>query len=366
MQRLLPFRVLAVLFALSCAVLGAQEGFTAGSGLSVRVAIVAARGASEALRPVIADAVQYKLRPYRLEVIFRQNLPGEPPGSELAAGAGADFLLDCLYSQEGSQMGISLNWFDLRAGLKMAAAERSGRVDLVLDSLILQAIDELLAQLKGRLEERPSPASAVQAAAAPAPEVAAPAEPGKLQPANPPSSIQAEPMQTPVIRSETAVSSTRFLLTPGLAPFVALGAARYYFPVGIQSLLRGEFLLQAGRGRMGLGMLLGLTIFTAQGTTERSLNFLVPAGASLRYALELGPRWNLLFQLGAGPALLAMSLESQEPLVKVLAYVRSGLGAELALARCLALALEAAYEVYFERPYLIMGFVPSLSLCWRM
>jgi len=156
------------------------------------------------------------------------------------------------------------------------------------------------------------------------------------------------------------------MLSPSVAPFVAVGAASYYFPVGIQSLVRGDFLLLEGRGRMGLGLLLGATVFTAQGSVEHSLNFLVPLGASLSYSLELGRRWNLLFQLGAGPALLIMSLQSQEPLLKPLAFLRSGVGAELALARHLGLALEAAYEVYFEQPYLIMGFAPSLSLCWRM
>jgi hypothetical protein len=32
----------------------------------------------------------------------------------------------------------------------------------------------------------------------------------------------------------------------------------------------------------------------------------------------------------------------------------------------MSLGLEAAYEVYFESPYLIMGFAPGLYLCWRL
>ncbi len=379
MRRSVLFRVAVVLLTLSGAALGAQESVGADSGPGVLVAVTAAPGAEEAFRPVIADAVQYKLRPYSLEVIVRKNVPGGPLGAALEDQAGADFLLECRYSQAGSQMEISLDWRDRRAGTRLAAAQRRGRVDLVLDSLILQALDELLAQLRGRIEERPVQASAVQAASVAAPEPAAQAVPAaqatpvdavlpvlKPAPDDSPSSMPAVPAKEPVTRGQPAASSARFVLSPAVAPFVALGAASYYFPVGIQSVVRGDFLLLAGRGRMGLGVLLGVTVFAAQGSTERSLNFLVPLGASLSYALELGRRWNLLFQLGAGPALLVMSLESQEPLVKPLAYVRSGLGAELALARHLGLALEAAYEVYFEQPYLIMGFVPSLSLCWRM
>jgi len=158
----------------------------------------------------------------------------------------------------------------------------------------------------------------------------------------------------------------RLLLAPTLAPFVAVGAASYYFPVGFQSTLQVDFLPRGARGRLGLGGLAGFTVFQAQGVTEESLGFLVPLGVSLRYSLELGERWGLLFHLGAGPALLAMGTESQGALAKVLPFVRSGVGAELALGRRVSLGLEAAYEVYFETPYLIMGFAPGLCFSWRM
>jgi hypothetical protein len=185
-------------------------------------------------------------------------------------------------------------------------------------------------------------------------------------PGDTPSVSPAPPVAPAPLAEAAAGDQARFVLSPSVAPFVAVGAASYYFPVGIQSLVLGDFLLKAGRGRLGLGGLVGVTVFKAQGATEESINFLVPLAVSVRYALELGSRWNLLFQLGAGPALLVMGLESQGALAKVLPYVRSGIGAELVLTRGLGLALEAAYEVYFESPYLIMGMVPSLSLTWRM
>ena len=402
MRRSVLFRTALVLLALSGAELGAQEG--GGAQLSeVLVAVTAAPGAEEAFRPVIADAVQYKLRPYDLQVIVRKNLPGGPLGAELEDQAGAEFLLECRYSRVGSQMDLSLDWRDRRSGTRLAAAQRRGRVDLALDALILEALDELLTQLGGRIGERPVQATPVRAASEPLPVPAAQAAPAapigpaaRAAPATPiepaaqatpaaptgpvvaalpvlkpgpgdaPSPMPAVPAGKPVSRAEPAASAARFALSPAVAPFLPLGAARYFFPLGIQSLVRGDFLFLAGRGSMGLGLLLGATAFAAQGSMERSLNFLLPLGVSLSYALQLGSRWNLLFQLGAGPALLVMSLESQEPLVKPLAYVRSGLGAELALTRRLGLALAAAYEVYFEEPYLIMGFAPTLSLCWRM
>jgi hypothetical protein len=147
---------------------------------------------------------------------------------------------------------------------------------------------------------------------------------------------------------------------------VAVGAASYYFPIGYQSLLQIDFLPARAGARLGLGGLLGVTAFQAQGASESGLGFLVPLGLSLRYSLEIGRRWGLLFHLGGGAALLVMDTDSMGPLVKPLPCVRSGVGAELALGRSMSLGLEAAYEVYFESPYLIMGFSPGLCLSWRL
>ena len=109
-----------------------------------------------------------------------------------------------------------------------------------------------------------------------------------------------------------------------------------------------------------------MTAFQAEGVTENSLSFLVPAGLMLRYGVELGRRWGLSFHLEAGPAVLLMSTESQGVLGKVVPFVRSGAAAELALGRKASLGLEAAYEVYFEFPYLIMGFAPGLCFSLRL
>lgn len=299
----------------------------------VRVTVTAAGGANEAFRPVIAEAVQYKLGQYGLE--------------EQTGAAAADFLLDCRYSQAGNQMEIGLEWRERPGGKPAAAVQRQGRVDLVLDTLILEALDELLGAARDRIEER--------RARMPAPKPAEPAVP----PVEPPIPGPGEPLPP-------GFSPPRFVLSVAAGSLMAVGAASYYFPAGAEALLRGDFLLMSGRGQLGLGVLTGVTFFQAQGATETSLNFLVPLGASVRYALQLGPRLNLLFQLGGGGALLLMSTETQGTLAKVLPFVRSGVGAEWLLGRRLGLALEAAYEVFFETPYLIMGFAPSLSLCWRM
>ena len=262
--------VASLSLVLSAAALGAQEG-PAGRP-SVLVTLTSAAG--DAFRPVVAEAVAYKLRQYSLEVVYRDDLPAL---SGSASGVDTDFLLNCRYSQAGSQMEISLGWRDQRTGLLVAAVERQGRVDLVLDTLILEALDELLTRVEGRIAERLVRAPATPPAAPPA--IAPAAQPAL---GDSPSIPPAPPAAPAPLPEAAARDQDRFVLSPGLAPFLAVGAASYYFPVGLQSLVRGDFLLRAGRGTLGLGVLLGVTYFKAQGATEDSINFLVPLAASVR------------------------------------------------------------------------------------
>ncbi len=396
---------------------------------------------AEVLRPVVEDAARYRLAGLglapRMGGAPTWISAGRTPGSsapllEAAVRAGADFALECRYSGSGSRLALQLNWYEVSTSLMTAAVDRRGRVDLVLDTLILDALDELLDRVRPRIEERVAeyrarqpvqeqPAAAGGAglasgspgtAASPgmpvptAPSGSAPASGapvGSAAPASPaagaappqpradggspaagtasqPSAAGALPQggaepgplpgaapgPGPAAPTTGRYQGARLLIAPSLAPFLAVGAASYYFPIGYQSLLHVDFLPAAAGARLGLGILLGVTAFQAQGATESSLGFLVPVGLSLRYSLELGRRWAVLFQLGGGAALLLLGTDSQGSLAKMLPYVRSGIGAELALGRRLGLGLEAAYEVYFERPYLIMGFAPGLCLNWRL
>jgi hypothetical protein len=306
---------------------------------------------------------------------------------ENAGRAGADFALECRYSGSGSRLSLLLNWYEVSSRLMTSAVDRKGRVDLVLDMVILEALDELLERERGRIAERiaaygPRPASAPAAqpdspSIAPLPAVGAAVPAGPAGPAEPrpatgsPAASGAIPEPGAVPGAEAPPAAERYegarlLIAPSLAPFVAVGAASYYFPIGYQSILQIHFLPAGAKARLGLGSLLGVTAFQAQGANQSSLNFLIPIGLSLRYSLELGRRWGFLFQLGGGVAILVMGTDSMGDLAKPLPYVRSGVGTELALGRRMSLGLEAAYEVYFESPYLIMGFTPGLCLSWRL
>jgi hypothetical protein len=448
-----------------CGSLAAEDSAPAGPP-AAWVEVLAFDPEAEALRPVVDEAVRYRLTSLGLAVRLREtptraSRTGREPGTaasllENAGRAGADFALECRYSGSGSRLSLQLAWYEVPTRLMTAAVDRKGRVDLVLDTVILDALEELLDRVRPRIEERVAayrppnaPVQGGQVSGGPGASIGLPGSPvpgpgasiglpgssvpgpgssaGALSPAGStaggvPAAASGSlgPAGTlPGARSPSASGpgpatgaqpgmqaaglpgalpdavpgvqpgpeagllpgavpgaggpvqagrheGARLLIAPSLAPFVAVGAASYYFTLGYQSLLQIDFLPAGAGARLGLGGLLGVTAFQAQGSIDSGLGFLVPFGLSLRYSLELGRRWGLLFHLGGGAALLMMGTESLGELAKLLPYVRSGVGVELALGRSMSIALEAAYDVYFESPYLIMGFAPGLGLSWRL
>ncbi len=455
MLRSLGFRAAVGFLLAVCGSLAAGDPAPSGPP-AAWVEVFAFDPEAEALRLVVDEAVRYRLTGLGLEVRLRGaptrvSPAGRGPSSpaallEDAGRAGADFALECRYSGSGSRLSLQMNWYEVSTRLMTAAVDRKGRVDLVLDTVILDALDELLDRVRPRIQERlaayrpPAPTGQVLAAGGPGPSIGLPgssvfapgsstgvpspagsaagatpaaaagamgalpgAQPGMESGAQPGMEAGALPGAQPGAKpgmeasaqpgvlpgglpgAQAALPATpgalpgaeaqvppgrhqgaRLLIAPSLAPFVAVGAASYYFTIGYQSLLQIDFLPAKAGARLGLGGLLGVTAFQAQGASESGLGFLVPLGLSLRYSLELGRRWGLLFHLGGGAAVLVMGTDSLGELAKLLPYVRSGVGAELALGRRMSVGLEAAYEVYFESPYLIMGFAPGLGLSWRL
>jgi hypothetical protein len=452
MLRSLAYWAAAGFLLVVCGSLAAED--PTSSGPAAWVEVVPSDADAEALRPVVEDAARYRLEGLGLTASLHNSSSGvsrsgRPPAASTsflqnASRAGAEFALECRYSGSGASMSLQLNWYEVSSGLMTAAVVRKGRVDLVLDTVILDALDELLERVRGRIEERvaayrarvpaqsapsgpaasgPGPSAGGQGAIAPAgtAALAGPSAPagsaasagstplggsaatagsaaqagsaaaaGSAVPASPGSPTEPRPdagspaaggsipeggagpgalpgaLPGTELPPSGRYEGARLLIAPSLAPFLALGAASYYFPIGYQSILQIDFLPAGAGARLGLGALLGVTAFQAQGTSESSLGFLIPMGLSLRYSLELGRHLGLLFHLGGGPALLLLGTDSLGALAKVLPFVRSGVGVELALGRSLGLGLEAAYEVYFESPYLIMGFAPGLCIGWRL
>jgi len=113
----------------------------------------------------------------------RVSSAGRDPASaasllENAGRAGADFALECRYSGSGSRMSLQLKLVRGSSRLMTAAVDRKGRVDLVLDTVILDALDELLNRVRPRIQEvvaayRP-PAPVSPAAVGPGPSIGLP------------------------------------------------------------------------------------------------------------------------------------------------------------------------------------------------
>lgn len=342
---------------LICPSLGAGQKPAPLNAATVVVAIHATDAEAEAFRPVLEDAVAYRLRRQGLAPSFLDDEGQESEAvlARRASAARAAFSLLCSYAGSRSQMRIAMRWYDVERKGVTGSVDRTGRMDLTMDTLILEALDDLLIQVKDRID-------AVLAQQPARPGEATRPETGSGDPGfavRPPEGA-AQP------EGAYAQPGARFLLSPGLSPFIAVGAASYYFKIGLQSSVVFDFLIPTRTGQLGIGTLLGVNFFIAQGATEKALDFLVPLGADLRYGLSLGPRLALQFHLSTGPALLLMSTPSEGSLAKVLPFVASGLGLELALGRGLYLALDGGYAVYFETPYLIMGFSPAVNLSWRL
>ncbi len=162
MLRSFGFRAAAGFLLAVCGSLAAQEVLPPEPAAWVEV--LAADPDAEALRPVVEEAVRYRLEGLGLAVRLRgspaaASRPGRTPAPapsilESAARGGAEFALECRYSGSGSRMSLQLSWYEVSTRLMTAAVDRKGRVDLVLDSLILDALDELLDRVRGRIEER--------------------------------------------------------------------------------------------------------------------------------------------------------------------------------------------------------------------
>ncbi len=154
------------------------------------------------------------------------------------------------------------------------------------------------------------------------------------------------------------------LLAGGFAPFLPTGTAGYYFSVGYLPSILASYTLEMPGGELGLGLYAGLDYFNAQGVQDSAASYMVPVGLDLRY--ELGGRvLHPFFHVAGGPAFLIMITGTQGTLVDVLPFLRSGIGLEVQVTSWMGISALADYDVYFEMPYLLTGFSPSLNMVFR-
>ncbi len=156
----------------------------------------------------------------------------------------------------------------------------------------------------------------------------------------------------------------RLLVSGGFAPFLPTGAASYYFGLGYLPSVLVSLLIPTLVGPVGIGIYTGVDFFTAVGLVDTSDNYLIPFGVDFRYELDAG-LFRPFFHLVGGPALLVMVTGSQGTMSGFVPFLKSGIGLEVRINPWLGVSALIDYDVYFETPYFLMGFSPSLNFAVR-
>lgn len=313
----------------------------------------------EPFRQVIADATQYKLgRAGLTSEIAEGSADADAEPQPRAAAVGAAAALVCRYQVQRQEMAVTFGWYDTKASSAAASVEARGEVDLHLDGVIFGALDEILGKVQDRIQALM--AKKVTETPAPLPPGKAPEKPPALEPARVPQPGSAAEREKPA-----APTGIRVLVAGGFAPFLPTGAAAYYFGIGYLPTLLVSVLIPTPVGPVGVGLLSGMDYFSAVGLTDNSENYLIPIGADVRYELDFG-LLRPFFHLSGGPALLIMVTGTQGTLTDVIPFLRTGIGVELTINPWLGVNTVLDYDVYFEMPYLIMGFSPSVNMAVRL
>lgn len=299
---------------------------------------------TESFGPVIADAVRYRLMSRGLAVSFQSGTPSPADLEAQARKAGAAITLSCSYSVVGSQMAITLQWRDIQKRAPPVIREQKGPLDLMLDSVILKALDDLLSSVQERVKQLAGlREAAIQAQA-------------KVPPA-------IEEVRTPAEAAPAvAPSIMRYSLSCSFASFIPIGPASYYFSVGLSPSLLASLQFITPAGRFAVGLYAGVNFFSAEGPLDSANSFLIPVGPDVRYEIGNGAPFLAFAHVSGGPALLILNTGSQGTLSDFTAFLKSGIGASFMFTPGLGISLVADYEVYFEMPYLIMGISPTVMV----
>ena len=314
----------------------------------------------EAFRQVIAEAAEYKLAKLGLNAqIASPSAKDNGPPLPIAAASGAPVALVCRYEVNGLEMSVVLRWYDSQNKAITATVQTSGEMDLHLDGVILAALDQILEKVKDRIQaltaRKAEPVSAVL------PPGRAQTNVSPLEPARGPSMAPRGPAEPP----RQSSGARHVLLSGGFAPFLPTGAASYYFGFGYLPTVFAGYLFIIPGGALGVGIMAGMDYFSAVGVTDTASNFLIPLGIDVRYELDAGA-FRPFLHVAGGPAVLVMVTGAQGTLTDLLPFLKSGIGLDVSITPWLGICAQADYDVYFEMPYLLTGFSPTLSMSFRL
>jgi hypothetical protein len=128
-----------------------DEAAAAGMGPDVLVTVQPQNAPGEEFRQVIANAIRIELESRGLAVAVSGSARGGP--LEQARAENAAVALDCSYSVFGDEIAVSMGWYEARGGKRTARAEKSGRIGLRLDAVVLDALGTILTASRERVLE---------------------------------------------------------------------------------------------------------------------------------------------------------------------------------------------------------------------
>jgi hypothetical protein len=311
----------------------------------------------EEFRQVVTEAARNAIESRGLVMSLPGSLPpARTAAVDLARGSKTPVALECAYTVKGRELAISIGWYDAATGALAAHGEGRGAVDLQLDRVITDVLASVLASVDGQVQQLRSArekAAAVGSSNAAATQTVAPQQATTVVP---------DAGAGGLFRT---IAPTRLFLSASFAPFIATGAASYYFTLGYLPSILADLIFTTASGRIGVGLSLGVDFFSAIGSNDTSDNYLLPLGIDLRYEFAQ-PRFVLFFHLAGGPAALLILTGSRQTFVNVVPFVRSGIGAELSLSSLVGIGVTADYEIYFVMPYYLMGFAPAVNVTFRL
>jgi hypothetical protein len=346
--------------------------------------LVMSRSLEQAAGPKFQELIdgymRFELEQHRLAVLMEADLAdteiawpqGEVPAQDLqepavriGRQAGADFVILCSYRQVWPEMEMRFDCFDVAGDSLMRTQTARRSLALLLDWSITDVIGQILEDIGPHLVYLAAVPERLQAPveAPKAPEPVEPAQeaPPPVLPPRPREGPPPPPVFTPV---EPVVRPLEISLS--LSPLFVVGEAANYFRLGFFPSINCCYRLYTPAGHISLGASVGLLSFYAESPSAGAQGYLVPLAATVGFLRPFpGSRLTFQLRLAGGPALFVLAPQSASAQAKILAYLGTGIGAELALSPAWGVRLELDYAVFFEKLQPIMGYAPALYGFYR-
>jgi hypothetical protein len=279
----------------------------------------------------------------------------------LSEQAGITLAVSGTYVIEGNEIRLTFRSYDVATGSVVATVEKNGRLDLMLDSAIGEAVDEILLQTGVQAPETRTPdVGTPDAGTAEGTDGTAPSGGSQKQALLPADEAAGVPAAPDATAAGVQTPRKHFEFSLGFAPFLTIGTASEYFTIGLQPSFYGIYHFNLRMGQLGLGLYAGLNSFRAEGLIASSDTTLVPIGLDLRYSA--GFPLGLFLHISSGPAILTINPNGTGRLSKIIPYAMAGIGFQLFFSEGLGIALDTSFAIFFERQLPIMGYSPSVYL----